>query len=108
MTNLSPAASAALNDVRKAATAMKQAATDTATVADELRRYQKFAKPGQPSPHLVQVRQSQARVRQASNHAKQAFLKASTVFVREAALKVPVSKSLESYITTWLAANPEA
>jgi hypothetical protein len=108
MTNLSPAASTALIDVRKAATAMKQAATDTATVADELRRYQKFAKPGQPSPHLVQVRQSQAKVRQASNHAKQAFLKASTVFVREAALKVPTHQSLESYINVWLAAHPEA
>lgn len=107
MTNLSPAASTALIDVRKAAQAMKQAATDTATVADELRRYQKFAKPGQPSPHLVQVRQSQARVRQASNHAKQAFLKASTVFVREAALKVPARQSLETYVSTWLAANPE-
>jgi hypothetical protein len=108
MTNLSPAASTALIDVRKAAQAMKQAATDTAMVSDELRRYQKFAKPGQPSPHLVQVRQSQARVRQASNHAKQAFLKASMVFVREAALKVPASASLESYVNTWLAAHPEA
>jgi hypothetical protein len=46
-------------------------------------------------------------VRQASNHAKQAFLKASTVFVREAALKVPTRQSLETYVTTWLAANPE-
>jgi hypothetical protein len=108
MNNLSPAASTALIDVRKAAAAMKQAATDTATVADELRRYQKFAKPGQPSPHLVQVRQSQAKVRQASNHAKQAFLMASTTFVREAALKVPAHKSLESYVSTWLAAHPEA
>jgi hypothetical protein len=108
MTNLSPAASTALIDVRKTAQAMKQAATDTATVADELRRYQKFAKPGQPSPHLVQVRQSQARVRQASNQAKQAFLTASTTFVREAALKVPVRLSLEAYVTAWLAANPEA
>jgi hypothetical protein len=107
MTNLSPAASTALIDVRKAVQAMKQAATDTATVADELRRYQKFAKPGQPSPHLVQVRQSQAKVRQASNHAKQAFLKASTAFIREAALKVPTHQSLESYVTAWLAANPE-
>ncbi|APG05784.1 hypothetical protein BJI69_19005 [Luteibacter rhizovicinus DSM 16549] len=108
MTNLSPAASTALIDVRKAAQAMKQAATDTATVADELRRYQKFAKPGQPSPHLVQVRQSQARVRQASNQAKQAFLTASMRFVREAALKVPTKLSLEAYVTAWLAANPEA
>jgi hypothetical protein len=107
MTNLSPAATTALIDVRKAAQAMKQAATDTATVADELRRYQKFAKPGQPSPHLVQVRQSQARVRQAGNHAKQAFLKASTVFIREAAIKVPTRQSLESYVTAWLAAHPE-
>src|SRR6187402_2750914 len=108
MTNLSPAATTALIDVRKAAQAMKQAATDPATGAGEVPRYQKFPKPGQPAPHLVQVRQSQARVRQASNHAKQSFLRASTIFVREAALKVPTRLSLEAYVTAWLAANPDA
>jgi hypothetical protein len=106
MTSLSATAQAALLDVRAAAQAMKQAASDTETVADELRRYQKYARPGQPSPHIVQLRQAQARARHSSNHAKQAFLKASTVFVREAGLTVPPATSLETFITSWLAAHP--
>lgn len=105
MTELTATAQAALLDVRKAAEAMKQAAADTTTVADELRRYQKFAKPGQPSPHIVQLRQAQARARQSGNHAKQAFLKASTTFVREAGLTVPPRVTLEAFVTGWLAAN---
>ncbi|MET0937183.1 MAG: hypothetical protein ABWX83_14405 [Luteibacter sp.] len=106
MTTLPPAAASALLDVRQAAAAMKQAATDTETVADELRRYQKFARPGQPSPHIVQLRQAQARARQATNQSKTAFLKASTHFVREAGLTVPPRTSLEAFVTGWLAANP--
>ncbi|HEY2623432.1 MAG TPA: hypothetical protein VGI53_08290, partial [Dyella sp.] len=47
----------------KAQQAVLQAAFDTELAADELRRYQKFAKPGQPSPHIVQLRQRQAAAR---------------------------------------------
>src|SRR5215831_14541724 len=60
-----------------------QAAFDTTLAADELRRYQKFAKPGKPSAHIVQLRQKQAAARQASSISRQSLIKAATVLVRE-------------------------
>jgi hypothetical protein len=89
----------------KARKAMLQASFDTAVVADELRRYQKFAKPGQPSPHIVQLRQQQAAVRQASSQSKQSFIKAAAAFVREAGIDVPQRVALEAFITGWINAN---
>jgi hypothetical protein len=74
-------------------------------VADELRRYQKFAKPGQPSPHIVQLRQLQATARQASSQSKQSFIKAAAAFVREAGIDVPQRVALEAFITGWINAN---
>ena len=71
----------------KARKAMLTAALDTELAADELRRYQKFSKPGQPSPHIVFLRQKQAAARQASNQSKQSFIKAAAAFVKE-----PVSR----------------
>ena len=76
-----------LVELLKAKQATLQAAFDTELAADELRRYQKFAKPGQPSPHIVQLRQKQAAARQASSQSKQSFIKAATAFVRK-----PVSR----------------
>jgi hypothetical protein len=89
----------------KARKAMLQAAFDTAVVADELRRYQKFAKPGQPSPHIVQLRQLQATARQASSQSKQSFIKAAAAFVREAGIDVPQRVALEAFITGWINVN---
>jgi hypothetical protein len=89
----------------KARKAMLQASSDTTVVADELRRYQKFAKPGQPSPHIVQLRQQQAAVRQASSQSKQSFIKAAAAFVREAGIDVPQRVALEVFIVGWVDAN---
>jgi len=89
----------------KARKATLQAAFDTELVADELRRYQKFAKPGQPSPHIVQLRQQQAAARQASSQSKQSFIQAAAAFVRDAGIQVPQRVSLEVFITNWIDAN---
>jgi len=85
--------------------ARQQAASDTALASDELRRYQKYAKPGQPSAHIVQLRQRQAAARQASNVSKQAFLKAAAAFVREAGIEVPPRVTLEAFVTGWIDGN---
>lgn len=82
-----------------------QAAYNTALVADDLRRYQKFAKPGQPSPHIVQLRKQQAAVRQASSLSKQLFIKAAATFVRAAGIAVPEKVALELYIIRWININ---
>ena len=89
----------------KAHEAMLQASFDTELAADELRRYQKFAKPGQPSPHIVQLRQQQAAARQASSQSKQSFIQAAAAFVRDAGIQVPQRVSLEVFITNWIDAN---
>jgi hypothetical protein len=89
----------------KARQAMLQAALDTELAADELRRYQKFAKPGQLSPHIVQLRQKQAGARQASSQSRQSFVKAAAAFVRDAGIEVPQRVGLEVYITRWLDDN---
>ena len=89
----------------KARKATLQASFDTELVADELRRYQKFAKPGQPSPHIVQLRQQQAAARQASSQSKQSFIQAAAAFVRDAGIQVPQRVSLEVFITNWIDAN---
>jgi hypothetical protein len=86
--------------------ALAQAAFDTELAADELRRYQKFAKPGQPSAHIVQLRQKQAAARQASNIARQAFLKAAAQLVRELALDVPPRMALEAFAHSWIDNQP--
>jgi multidrug resistance efflux pump len=90
------------NALAAARAAIAQAASDTALAADELRRYQKFAKPGRPSAHIVQLRQKQAGARQASARAKQAFLKAAVAFTRQAGLTPPPGVTLEAYMLAWL------
>jgi hypothetical protein len=67
----------ALVELLKARKAVLRASFDAELVADALRRYQKFAKPGQPSAHIVQLRQQQAAARQAGSQARQAFIKAA-------------------------------
>ena len=101
---LTPAATH-LIQLLKAHKATLQASFDTDVVADELRRYQKFAKPGQPSPHIVQLRQKQAAARQASSRSRQSFIKAAAAFVRETGIGVPERMALEVFITRWIDAN---
>lgn len=99
------AAAASLASLVKARMAVMQAAFDTRLVADELRRYQKFAKPGKPEPHIVQLRRKQAAARQASSVARQSLIKAAAVFVREAGLEVPPRVALDAFITDWMDVN---
>ena len=98
-------AAAHLIQLLKARKAVLQASFDTDVVADELRRYQKFARPGQPSPHIVQLRQQQAAARQASNQSKQSFIKAAAAFVREAGIEVPPRVALEVFVIGWIEAH---
>ncbi|HEY8329048.1 MAG TPA: hypothetical protein VIO59_11460 [Rhodanobacter sp.] len=94
-----------LTQLLKARKAVLQASFDTDVVADELRRYQKFARPGQPSPHIVQLRQQQAAARQASNQSRQSFIKAAAAFVRETRIEVPPRVTLEVFVTGWIEAH---
>ncbi|WP_158880826.1 hypothetical protein [Rhodanobacter sp. L36] len=94
-----------LIELLKAHKAVWQASFDTDVVAGELRRYQKYAKPGQPSPHIVQLRQQQAVARQASSQSKQSFIKAASAFVRSVGIEVPQRMGLEVFIIGWIDAN---
>jgi hypothetical protein len=85
-----------------------QAAFDTSLAADELRRYQKFAKPGKPSAHIVQLRQKQAAARQATSIARQSLIKAATVFVRDAGIDVPERTPLDVFIIDWIGTHVPA
>lgn len=85
--------------------AVLKAAFDTAQVADELRRYQKFAKPGRPSPHIVQLRQQQAAARQASSQSRQLLIQSAAAFVRAAGIVTPARQTLEVFIEGWMDAS---
>ena len=98
-------AAAHLIQLLEARKAMLQAAVDTELAADELRRYQKFSRPGQPSAHIVFLRQKQAGARQARNQSKQSFIKAAAAFVREAGIETPPRVSLEVFATRWIDTN---
>lgn len=98
-------AAAHLIQLLKARKAVLQASYDTDVVADELRRYQKFAKPGQPSPHIVRLRQQQAAARQASSQSRQSFIKAVAAFAREAGIEAPPRVALEAFVIGWIDAN---
>ncbi|RAN75307.1 hypothetical protein B5P43_27170 [Bacillus sp. SRB_336] len=93
---------AGLIQLLKARAAVWQASLDTDAVADELRRYQKFARPGQPSPHIVQLRQRQAAVQRSASRARQTFVAAAAAFVREAAIEVPPRMALETFVIGWI------
>ena len=89
----------------KARQVVLQAAFEIEQVADELRRCQRFARPGQPSAGLVRVRQQQASVRHASSVARQHFVEAAAAFVRAALIEVPPRLSLEVFILRWIDLN---
>ena len=95
-------AASQLIQLLRAYQAVMKAAFDTAQVANELRRYQKFVKPGRPSPHIVQLRQQQAAARQASSQSRQALIQAAAAFVREAGIEVPTRLALEPFIKQWM------
>lgn len=98
-------AGAHLIQLLKARNAMLQASFDTDLAADELRRYQKYSKPGPPSPHIVLLRQNQAAARLASSRSKQSFIHAATAFVRAAGLQKPPRLPLEVFANRWIDSN---
>ncbi|MET3652923.1 hypothetical protein [Dyella japonica] len=100
--NIAATSLATLLHARKATL---QAAFDTTMAADELRRYQKYAKPGKPSAHIVQLRQKQAAARQASSISRQSLIKAAAAFVRETEIDVPERVALDEFIIQWIDAN---
>ncbi|MBB3226869.1 hypothetical protein FHW69_001470 [Luteibacter sp. Sphag1AF] len=97
-----------LVDFLKARDAALQAAFDTELAADELRRFQKFARPGQPSPHVVQMRQRQAAARQASNQARQAQLKNAAAFAHMAQLTGPARRGADEVVLDWVHTSGKA
>ena len=101
---LTPAA-ATLVALLEAREATLRAAFQTELAADELRRYQKFAKPGQPSPHVVRMRQQQAAARQASSQARQALNVVAATFVRQAQITVPPRLAIDVFIAEWIDRN---
>ena len=101
-------AAAHLIQLLNARKAMLQADVDTELAADELRRYQKFSKPGQPSPHIVFLRQKQAGARHARNQSKQSFIKAAAAFVRGAGIELLPRVNLEVFAIGWIDANVPA
>lgn len=96
---------ALLVPVLKAYKATLQAAFDSTLAADELRKFQRYAKPGRPSAHIVQLRQKQAAARQATSIARQALIKAAAAYVRDAGVNVPERVPLDEFIVGWIAGN---
>ncbi|HEX2942408.1 MAG TPA: hypothetical protein VHO91_15260 [Rhodopila sp.] len=95
----------ALHALLKASEAVHRAAVSTTQVAEALRRDQKFVRPGQPSAHLIRLRQQQAQARQWTNQARQAFIVAADAFVRAFALSVPARQTVEMFAQSWMRAH---
>ncbi|MCC7635760.1 hypothetical protein [Stenotrophomonas rhizophila] len=94
---------AALVPLAQAQIALAQATADIGLVADELRRYQKYAMPGKPSLQIVQLRKQQASVKQAALIARQGFAQATHAFLRDSGLSAPARRVPTDFTTAWLA-----
>ncbi|UYC13453.1 hypothetical protein [Xanthomonas sp. CFBP 8445] len=92
-----------LLQVLDALDALHQATQVTRLSADALRRDQKFAPPGRPSLHLVQLRQQQAAAQQALRRANQALAQAAAGFVRGAGLTPPPRTGPVAFVQGWIA-----
>lgn len=79
-----------------------KADTDMGLVADILRRDQKYATPGRPSIHLVQLRKQQATAKQAALIARQAHARAAQDFVRALDLKITPRLTPIAVTDRWL------
>ncbi len=103
--NALTAAGQALELLLLAGEHLLKADTDVGLVADELRRYQKFAPPGRPSVQIVQLRRQQSTVQQAQRVARQAFIRNADGFARAIALDVPQKLGVVETVMRWLRAN---
>lgn len=95
----------ALEQLLQAGQALLLREVDVALVADELRRYQKFAPPGRPSLQIVQLRRQQSGVQQAQRMARQAFIRQADAFARAMPLEVPAKLGTLVTVERWLRAN---
>lgn len=95
----------ALEQLLLAGQALAQREADVGLVADELRRYQKFAPPGRPSLQIVQLRRQQSAVQQAQRVARQAFIQQADAFARALPLEVPAKLGTLLTVERWLRAN---
>jgi hypothetical protein len=86
----------------RAQLALVQANADITLVADELRRYQKYALPGKPSLQIVQLRKQQGAVKQTALIARQNFAQATHVFLRESGLTAPARRLPTDFAAGWL------
>lgn len=93
---------AALVPLAQAQIALVQATLDIGLVANELRRYQKYAAPGKPSLQIVQLRKQQAAVKQASLIARQGYAQATHAFLRDSGLTAPARRVPTDFTTAWL------
>ncbi len=99
------AAGLALEQLLLAGEGQLKADNDVSLVADELRRYQKFAPPGRPSVQIVQLRRQQSTVQQAQRIARQAFIRNADGFARALGLDVPQKLGVVETVMRWLRAN---
>ncbi|MBD3828791.1 MULTISPECIES: hypothetical protein [Stenotrophomonas] len=93
---------AALVPLAQSQLALVKANADIALVADELRRYQKYALPGKPSLQIVQLRKQQATVKQAALIARQNYAQATHAFLRDSGLTAPARRTPTDFTTLWL------
>ncbi|MGE8231737.1 MAG: hypothetical protein ACN6OR_00045 [Stenotrophomonas sp.] len=98
-------AGSALEQLLLAGESQLKADSDVGLVADELRRYQKFAPPGRPSVQIVQLRRQQSTVQQAQRIARQTFIRNADGFARAIALDVPQKLGVVETVMRWLRAN---
>jgi len=99
------AAGQALEQLLQAGQAFAQSDVDVGLVADELRRYQKFAPPGRPSVQIVQLRRQQSTVQQAQRIARQGFIRQADAFTRALSLVVPPKLGPVVTVERWLLSN---
>ncbi|WP_296247436.1 hypothetical protein [uncultured Stenotrophomonas sp.] len=99
------AAGLALEQLLLAGEGQLKADNDVSLVADELRRYQKFAPPGRPSMQIVQLRRQQSTVQQAQRIARQTFIRNADGFARAIALDVPQKLGVVETVMRWLRTN---
>lgn len=93
---------ASLTELLQAAERLQASQLQIAQVADILRRDQKFARPGPPSPHLVRLRQQQAAARQVGNQARQGYVRAAQALVKAWSLNVPPRLAVETFVGEWM------
>jgi len=102
---LSPAGQALLRALQDRQL-VQAAATEVAAVADILRRDQKFAPPGRPSLHLVQLRRQQATVQQAERLARMSAAASATSFIKQAGLILKPGIAAGEFMGKWVARLP--